>query len=175
MARLPRLWMPGVPEHLIVRGINRQVIFHTDSDRIMFHRCLCGYVEKLGIDVHAYVLMPNHVHLLLTARDYESAFELDRILRLSYELQRPEIRLIHARRYLLGCMRYIELNPVRAHMVEQPGQYRWSSYRANALGYVDPVVAPHPLYFALGRSAEERRRAYARFVERNHFGAAASP
>ena len=78
--------------------------------------------------------------------------------------ERLEVRPIHARRYLLGCMRYIELNPVRAGIVAQAEDFRWSSYRANALGYTDPIVTPHPLYYALGRSPEARRNVYARFV-----------
>lgn len=154
--------------HLIQRA--RSACFVDVPDRLAYFDALVTFAGHCECVVHAYVLMPNHVHLLLTVRNLESVMELEKFLRLSCALQAPEIRPIRARRYLLGCMRYIELNPVRAHMVDQPGQYRWSSYRANALGYVDPVVAPHPVYFALGRSAEERRRAYARFVERNHFG-----
>ncbi|HEX5611920.1 MAG TPA: transposase [Burkholderiales bacterium] len=160
--------------HLIQRA--HSPCFVAIQDYLRYLDLLATFACHLDCTVHAYVLMPNHVHMLLTARNEESVAELTMLLGNLHEKQlATEIRPIHARRYLLACMRYIELNPVRAHMVERPQQYRWSSYRANALGYVDPVVAPHPLYFALGRSAEERRRAYARFVERNHFGASASP
>lgn len=174
--------------HLILGGRERPRCFRCAEDRLAFLERIVTFAAHCECTVHAYALMANHAHLLMTCFDVHTARQFTHMLLRSYAhhvLRRhgtgeasgddTEIRLIHARRYLLGCMRYIELNPVRAHMVEQPGQYRWSSYRANALGYVDPVVTPHPLYFALGRSAEERRRAYARFVERNHFGAATSP
>jgi putative transposase len=106
--------------------------------------------------------MANHVHLLITSSDTSAGADLAHALS-DDEL---EIRPVHARRYLLACMRYIELNPVRAHVVEQPADYRWSSFRSNALGHQDAIVTPHPLYYALGRSADLRRRAYANFVRR---------
>lgn len=123
--------------------------------------------------------MTNHVHLLVTSRPgggatlMHSAFNEYR----RYAIERHgsddafwnealEVRQVHARRYLLSCMRYIELNPVTAGIVAHAADYRWSSYRANALGYIDPLVTPHPLYYALGRSPESRRAAYARFVRR---------
>ena len=134
--------------------------------------------------MHAYVLMANHVHLLVTASSLRAATEFaqelcdgyQRHVAERYGSEAPlwdadrEIRPVHAKRYLLACMRYIELNPVRAHLVARPGDYRWSSYRANALGHDDPIVTPHPLYYALGRSADLRRKAYARFVHRGFAG-----
>jgi len=156
--------------HLIQRA--RSVCFADANDRLAYLDLLVTFASHCACIVHAYVLMPNHVHVLLTAYSRDSAHQLDECVRSSYRLEEAEIRPIHARRYLLGCMRYIELNPVRAHIVRRPQDYRWSSYRANALGCKDPLVAPHPLYYALGRSPEERRRAYARFVENNRFGAA---
>ena len=123
---------------------------------------LCTFAPHYECAVHAYVLMQNHVHLLVTSPDSSGGADLARALA-DDEL---EIRPVHARRYLLACMRYIELNPVRAHIVDGPADYRWSSYRANALGYTDAIVTPHPLYYALGRSPEARRAAYSRFVRR---------
>ena len=122
--------------------------------------------------------MANHVHILVTASGLQAASAFAQELCERYERYVAkrygaetklwdgdrEIRPVHARRYLLACMRYIELNPVRAHLVDRPADYRWSSFRANALGHDDPIVTPHPLYDALGRSADLRRRAYARFV-----------
>ena len=160
--------------HLIQRA--RSDCLAAIQDRLAFLHLLVTAACHLDCTVHAYVLMPNHVHLLLTVRQEASPAELTQLLGNSLEAQLAvEVRRIHARRYVLGCMRYIELNPVRAQMVERPEQYRWSSYRANGLGFIDPVVTPHPLYFALGRSSDERRRTYARFVAGNHVGAPASP
>ena len=115
--------------------------------------------------------MANHVHLLVTASGLRSASELaQELCEAPLWDEDREIRPVHARRYLLACMRYIELNPVRAHLVADPGDYRWSSFRANAFGHNDPIVTPHPLYYALGRSPDLRRRAYARFVHRGFAG-----
>jgi REP-associated tyrosine transposase len=124
--------------------------------------------------------MVNHVHLLVTPANGGGGSDLADALCERYQHyvsdrcgdqaalwdEGCEIRPVHARRYLLACMRYIELNPVRAGIVDQPADYRWSSYRANALGHDDPIVTPHPLYYALGRSADLRSRAYAHFVHR---------
>jgi putative transposase len=124
--------------------------------------------------------MANHVHLLITPSHILAASDFVRAIREGYQChiedrngshdhvwnEDGETRPVYARRYLLACMRYIELNPVRAGIVAQAADYRWSSYRANALGYADPIVTPHPLYYALGRSPEARRAAYERFVRR---------
>ena len=149
--------------HLIQRSLGPW--FSHARDRLSFLDLLCTFAPHYECAVHAYVLMANHVHLLVTSSGSAGA-DLARALA-DKEL---EIRPVHARRYLLACMRYIELNPVRAHLIANPGDYRWSSFRANALGYDDPIVTPHPLYYALGRSADHRRRAYARFVHRGFAG-----
>lgn len=170
----------GVALHIIQRSRGGAPCFSCTEDRLVF-------LDQLRISayaVHAYVLMANHVHLLVTASGARTALEFAQHLCESYQRyvaerygaegmlwnEDREIRPVHARRYLLACMRYIELNPVRAHMVARPGDYRWSSFRANALGHDDPIVTPHPLYYALGRSADLRRRAYARFVHRGFAG-----
>ena len=106
--------------------------------------------------VHAYVLMGTHVHVLATPR---RDFDL-RILREALRARESDASPVHARRYVLACMRYIELNPVRAGLVRDPGRYPWSSFRANALGAADALVTPHPIYCALGRGADARRAAY---------------
>jgi REP-associated tyrosine transposase len=166
----------GVALHIIQRSRGGVPCFSCTEDRLVF-------LDQLRISacaVHAYVLMANHVHLLVTASGLRAASEFpqklcegyQRYVAERYESEAAvwdadrEIRPVHARRYLLACMRYIELNPVRAHLVASPADYRWSSYRANALGHGDPIVTPHPLYYALGRSPEVRRKAYARFVHR---------
>jgi len=126
--------------------------------------------------VHAYALMGNHVHLLLTFERAAGPARLMPAVAARYALylsseyghedalwEEPyDASPIYARRHLFGCMRYIEENPVRAGLARNPGTYRWSSYRANALGEDDLLVTPHPLYCSLGRSPELRRAAYAR-------------
>ena len=124
--------------------------------------------------------MGNHVHLLVTPDSQDGCSNLANAVAVRYQRYAaerhgctesvwngvPEIHPVYARRYLFACMRYIELNPVRANIVARPESYRWTSYRANALGYIDPIVTPHPLYYTLGRSPEARCAAYARFVDR---------
>ena len=157
--------------HLIQRTRGHAPCFSCAEDRLSFLNLLCTFSPHHECAVHAYVLMANHVHILITASGLRaaSAFAQELCEAPLWDENR-EIRPVHARRYLLACMRYIELNPVRAHLVASPGDYRWSSFRANALGYNDPIVTPHPLYYALGRSADLRRRAYARFVHRGFAG-----
>jgi putative transposase len=144
---MPCPQQPGVPLHVVLRGE-------------------CGepeaYLARLraaaGCPVHAYALMSTHAHLLLTPLRAGGAMPLAGALGASAFDATP----VYARRHVLACMRYIELNPVRAGIVRHPAHFRWSSYRANALGESDALVTAHPLYCALGRSAEERRAAYRR-------------
>jgi len=171
---------PGVALHVIQRGRARAPCFSCAEDRIAYLDLLAQNAAHYECAVHAYVLMANHVHLLVTPSGARGASELaqslcDRYQRYVAEAYDNEVRLweegsemwpVHAKRYVLACMRYIELNPVRARLVRQPGDYRWSSFRSNALGLEDAIVTPHPLYYALGRSPEARRKSYARFVQR---------
>jgi putative transposase len=172
-----------VPLHVVRRGAGRAECFFGERDRAAFLRWLARYAARFECSVHAYVLMGNHVHLLATAagaggiaglldrlcarHDRYASERLGRASRLWEE--GFEASAIHVRRHLWACMRYIELNPVRARLVRHPGAYRWSSYGANALGSEDALVTPHAFYCALGRSAEARREAY-----RRSFVAAAS-
>jgi putative transposase len=141
MSRLACPQSPGVPLHVVLRG--------GCAD-------LPGAARGAGCAVHAYARLATHVHLLLTPLRAGGASALARLLQASDLDASP----VTARRYLLACMRYIELNPVRAGLVRHPADFRWSSYRANALGEADPLVTPHAVYCALGRDAEERRAAY---------------
>lgn len=138
---------PGIPLHLVLRGAApaapAQVL-----DRL----------GRAGGRLHAYVLMGTHVHLLFTPLAAGGAD----LARAALGAREADATPVYARRYLLACMRYIELNPVRAGLVRHPAHYRWSSYRANALGEPDLLVTPHALYCALGREPEERRAAYRR-------------
>ena len=164
MARLPRIDLPGVPQHLIVRGNNRSAMFRDDADRSMFLQCLGEALDACSCDVHAFVLMTNHVHLLATGHLRGEISELVQ------RLGRKYARLVNMRwgrtgtlfegrfrsypveteAYLLTCMRYIELNPVRAGMVDHPGDFPWSSYGQNVCGDPCGILRPHELYERLG-------------------------
>lgn len=147
MARLPCPQQPGVPLHLVLRG-----------DPVDPAATLARLEVAAQCPVHAYALMGTHVHLLLTPLVPAGAMPLIEAL----GAREFDASPVYARRYVLACMRYIELNPVRAGLARHPAHYRWTSYRANALGESDPRVTAHPLYCALGRTAEERRAAYRR-------------
>ncbi len=174
MARLPRYALPGQPQHIILRGNNRQPIFFADADYRCFLDCLGEGVKRHACDVHAYVLMTNHVHLLATPQDAHGISKVIQSLGrryvqyVNYRYRRSgtlwegrfKATPIDSENNLLTCYRYIELNPVRARMVNHPRQYRWSSYRFHAEGKPDPLIRDHPRYLALGHSELERREAY---------------
>jgi putative transposase len=174
MPRRARLALPNVPLHLIQRGNNRQACFFSDEDCRFYLEWLNEYARKTGCRIHAYVLMSNHVHLLLSAERAAAVGMLmkalgqryvqyvNRTYRRSGTLWEGRFRscLTQDEAYLLACQRYIELNPVRAEMVTHPAEYRWSSYRANAQGEPDALLSVHPLYAALGIDAVSRQAAY---------------
>ncbi len=174
MPRRPRISLPDIPLHIIQRGNNRQACFYADEDFRRYLDWLEEYAAKSLCRIHAYVLMTNHVHLLLTAEESHGAGALmkalgqryvqyiNRTYRRSGTLWEGRFRscLIQEDSYLLACMRYIELNPVRAGMVAHPGEYRWSSYRTNAQGEANPLMSPHTLYLALGSDGPGRQAAY---------------
>ena len=174
MARLPRLDLPGIPQHVIQRGNDRQACFATDTDYLHYRQELGEAAMKHGCSLHAYVLMTNHVHILVTptesgavsrmmqaiGRRYVGAFNARYRRTGTLWEGRFKAALVDSGRYLLTCYRYIELNPVRAGMVATPGDYRWSSHACNAFGRHDPRITPHCIYQGLGASSAERRRAY---------------
>ncbi len=174
MARLPRFEIIGQPQHVIVRGNNRQIIFVADEDYHFYLEILADACTRYGCQVHAYVLMTNHVHLLMTpitkgaignvmqsvGRRYVQYFNYCYRRTGTLWEGRYKASLIDSERYALTCYRYIELNPVRAGMVVSPADYRWSSYHANVLGVQDDVVTPHYCYEALGDNDEIRRQRY---------------
>lgn len=174
MARLPRYVIPGQPQHVILRGNNRSDIFQAEADYRFFLEKLKLACERHGADVHAYVLMTNHLHLLITPHWEDSLSKTMQTLgryyvqyyNFSYQRSgtlwegRYKATLIDSETYLFTCMRYIELNPVRAGMISHPSEYRWSSYHCNAQDALDPVVTPHAEYERLGHSIEARRAAY---------------
>jgi putative transposase len=174
MPRPPRYNLSGVPQHVVQRGNNRQATFFDDEGYRFYKDCLRQAADKHGCAVHAYVLMRNHVHLLITPSHGNGLAKLMQSIGRRYvryvndrhgrsgTLWEPRYRaaLVEAEPYLLTCTRYIELNPVRAGMVADPADHPWSSYRRHALGEPDRVVTDHPLYRALGRTKAERQAAY---------------
>jgi putative transposase len=179
MARLPRIDLPGLPQHLIVRGNNRGLMFRDDGDRIIFLRYLVEALDACACDLHAYVLMDNHVHLLATGHAPGELSELmqrvgrkfARVVNLRWGRTgtlfegRFRSSLIDSDAYLFTCMSYIELNPMRAGMVDAPGDYIWSSFKENASGAPRAPLVPHPLYHELGASVLERGKAYRAMVD----------
>ncbi len=179
MPRRARSHLDHVPLHIVQRGHNRDACFFSEDDYRSYLYWLDEALRDAECTLHAYVLMTNHVHLLLTptraaavpgalislGRRYVQ--RINRIHNRTGTLwdSRYKSSLIHANSYLLSCQRYIELNPVRAGLVRDPADYRWSSYRLHAFGLPNPIVASHPLYYTLGRDGAARQVAYRRLVE----------
>ena len=174
MTRLGRYFLPDQPQHLIQRGNNRQACFFADEDYRFYLDWLTEHAGKTGCRVHAYVLMTNHVHLLISAERAEAPGALmkalgqryvqyiNRTYRRSGTLWEGRFRscLIQEEAYLLACQRYIELNPMRADMVAHPAEYRWSSYRFHGCGEPTDWLVAHPLYLALGSTPALRQITY---------------
>ena len=178
MARLPRLTVAGYPHHLIQRGNNRQAIFSTSADYETLLAMLDEHAHKSGVAIHAYVLMSNHFHLLATPETVEGIPQVmqavgRRYVRYFNQRQartgtlwegRYKSTLIQAERYLLACMAYIDLNPVRAGIAVEPGDYPWSSHGHYVGLRNDKLISPHPLYWELGNTPFARDAAYAELV-----------
>ena len=174
MARLPRFVIVGQAQHIIWRGNNRHPIFDSEDDYRFFLEKLQLACEKHGVQLHAYVLMTNHVHFLMSPNDASGLSKVMQMLGRYYVQYfnfqyrrtgtlfegRYKASLIDSETYLLSCMRYIELNPVRASMVAHASEYPWSSYRHNAMGEDNALLTEHTLYQCLGKSAEQRQLAY---------------
>ena len=174
MPRRARLALAGIPWHIIQRGNNRAVCFHAEDDYQFYLHYLKAFAEQFGCAIHAYVLMTNHVHLLLTPEREDSAAltmkhlgqryvqYINRSYRRSGTLWEGRFRscLTQTEDYVLACYRYIELNPVRAAMVTKPQDCRWSSFHANGMGKANAIITPHEQYARLGRTDAERRQAY---------------
>lgn len=182
MARMPRYVIPGQPQHIIQRGNNRQPIFGADVDYRYYLEKLKDASVEYECDIHAYVLMTNHVHLLVSPQQENSIGKMIQTVGRYYVQYfnhcyhrtgtlwegRYKATLIDTEQYLLTCMRYIELNPVRATgMVDHPSEYPWTSYRYNALGDSNPLITQHELYTKLAITSEKRQSVY-RELFRNH-------
>lgn len=174
MARLPRYVVPGLAQHVIQRGNNRQAIFMGESDYAAYLAWLKEAAQCYGLLIHAYVLMTNHVHLLVTPTQDDSIAKTLQSLGRRYVQYfnftykrtgtlwegRYRATVVDAEDYLLACCRYIEMNPVRAGIVKSAAHYRWSSYRHNAQGQKDLQIVEHEVYRRLGRTVQARYQAY---------------
>jgi putative transposase len=174
MARKRRIVLPGVPQHVIQRGNNRQRCFYTEEDYRYYLECLQKASDKFDCVVHAYVLMTNHVHILASSNLEFGISEMMQSLGRRYvryvnqQYQRTgtlwegryKSCLVQDEQYLLICYRYIELNPVRAMMVKMPGNYQWSSDHYNADGEENAIITPHGLYLELGETKDHRCENY---------------
>jgi putative transposase len=179
MAIQPPRPAAGYPLHVVQRAHRRERCFFNDDDHARYLGWLAEALEESACALHAYALLPNHVHLLLTARDAASVARLlhatgthyGRHIGARFGPGRPvwegrhRSSLIASDDYLLACQRYIELHPVRSGIVRDPGAYRWSSYGGNALGRRDSVLTPHRRYVALGPNDDLRRAAYLTLFE----------
>ncbi|MDN5780724.1 MAG: transposase [Luteimonas sp.] len=174
MPRQARLELPGIPMHVTQRGVNRCAIFLDDQDRHHYRRLLREACRKHGVAVHAFVLMDNHVHLLLSAgqagrialamraagQAHVQAFNFRHGRSGTLWQGRFKSCLVDTDRYLLTVIRYIEFNPVRAAMVARPEDHRWSSVHTRRGQACDPLLTLHPLYLSLGHDSMQRAKAY---------------
>lgn len=179
MARLPRLTLPGFVHHVIQRGNDRQLIVRDDSDRLFLLGLVMDQAVAHQVAVHAYVLMDNHFHLLLTPSTVDGLPQMMQAVGRRYVRYfndrhgrtgtlwegRYRSTLIQTERYLLACMAYLDLNPVRAGLVAQPKDYPWSSYRHYA--GVSPArgLTPHAIYWEMGNTPFAREASYAEMVQ----------
>ena len=174
MPRQPRYFIPDIPQHVITRGVDKQAVFFQHGDYSLYMSALHKASTEHECDIHAYVLMVNHVHLLVTPRRDRSlplmmqsmgrgyVQRLNALYRRTGTLWQGRYKacLIQDDKYFLTCQRYIELNPVRAGIVKFPAEYPYSSYAHHALGTEDPLISQHPCYRSLHSDPESRREAY---------------
>ncbi|MBC54468.1 MAG: transposase [Gammaproteobacteria bacterium] len=179
MPRRARHYLAGMPYHIVQRGNNRQRCFMKYADYEFYLKLWRVHASAFDVHVHAYCLMTNHVHFLLTPQHKDSISRVTRIVGSNYASYinkkyertgtlwegRHRASLVQTRRYFLTCQRYIELNPVRAYMVNTPEEYLWSSYRENALG-ARGWMQPHAEFLALGESVAARREAYMQLFDK---------
>ncbi len=186
MARRSRVIVPKMPVHVVQRGNNRQACFFQAADYAVYLSKLKESAEKFNVKIHCFVLMTNHVHLLLQASDYHGISNVMqslgryfvRYINTTYNRTgtlwegRFKSSLVNSEEYLLKVYQYIELNPVRANMVAHPKEYIWSSYHANGSNKHISMITPHPLYLSLGKNSASRKHAYNCLIEEQLSGEA---
>ena len=177
MPRRPRMYLPGIPAHIVQRGINRAPCFFRENDYRIYLNALDTALKRYRVSLHAFVLMTNHVHLLMTPEDEDG---ISRVMALlgSYYVRyvnktyertgtlwegRHHSSLIETSSYLFRCYRYIELNPCRARVVKRPDAYPWSSYAHNAGGSLESTIIEHDEYRSLGGCPSVRQQTYRGF------------
>jgi len=185
MPRKRRFYLPGIPVHVIQRGIDLRNVFLCEEDFLTYRHFLGNSAYRCGCAIHAYVLMPNHIHLLMTPSSKQAVSRTIQYLGSSYVTYfnrrykrngtlwegRHKGTIISADDYFFSCSRYIVLNPVRAGIVKNPGEYCWSSYQSNALGNPDAIISPHEAYMSLASDARSRATAYQSIFEAIEFDA----
>jgi putative transposase len=178
MPRPRRVDLAGISQHVVQRGVDRRPCFVHQVHYLTYLRYLLEESQRFACAIHAYVLMCNHVHLLLPPAEARGVGRLMQGLGRRYVTffnknmdrsgtlwdGRYKSCLVDSTTYLLRCYRYIELNPVRAGICSQAEGHRWSSYHSNGLGKSDPLVAPHPEFLALAAYEDERTRSYRSLV-----------
>lgn len=178
MPRRRRFCPAGFPVHVIQRGHNRQICFTSDADIAAYAHWLAEGARKYHVAIHGWVFMTNHIHLLLMPESDRAISLLMQYLGRLYVRyfnytysrsgslfeDRFKSSLVQDDLYLLNCLRYIELNPVRAGMVTDPGHYRWSSYSMHGLGNQIAMLTPHPLYISLGNCQATRMKRYRELI-----------
>jgi putative transposase len=181
MARLPRYAIKNQPQHIIQQGRNGQQIFFEEQDYQYFYDCLEAAAYNYNLKIHAYVLMPSHVHLLATPGDTNSISRTTQSIGRNYVQYfnectggsgtiwegRYRATVVDSKNYLLTCSRYIELSPVRGGLVKKPADYRWSSYAHNALGKAEEMISVPREYLKLGNNGKERANAYRALFKQN--------
>ena len=181
MARRPRLCPPGLPVHVIQRGNNKNICFASNADIASYANWLHEAALKYSVDIHGWVFMTNHVHLLLTPQKDMAISNMMQYLGRCYVRRynhrysrsgtlfegRFKSSVIQDDVYLLACLQYIELNPVRAGMVTDPGDYRWSSYAAHGFGKKIGMWTPHPTYLALDKNMHSREAKYTAMINKS--------
>ena len=185
MARLPRLSLAGYPHHIIQRGNNGQAVFASDQDYRYWLELLQEYSRAFQVAVHAYVLMPNHVHVLATPQSADGVSLMMQAIGRRYVRYfnasqqrtgtlwegRYRSTVLQAQNYLLACMVYLDLNPVRAGVAESAALYPWSSHGHYIGRKVEKLITPHALFWALGNTPFAREEAYAQQVREGLSGA----
>lgn len=178
MARLPRLFLPDCPQHVIQRGNDRMVMFRQEADYRQFLEWLRNAAIDYGVSIHSYVLMSNHLHLLATPKEKNALGRMMQAVGRRYVQYfnhkyartgalwegRYRSTLVESTRYFMVCSCYIELNPVRAKLVADPAHYLWSSYSGNTGASNDLLITNHPEYWALGNTPFDRHAAYKAIV-----------
>lgn len=180
MARLPRIVLPNQPLHIMHRGNNRQEIFESEADMNRIIEDIMYALSKTDCYLHAYVIMTNHLHLLITPKDkaqlskfmqtmanrYVRYFNSSRNRTGTIWEGRFKSSLVDSDNYLFTLYKYIEMNPIKANMVESIADYLWSSYHHNALGKTDKLITEHEQYQNLAKTVTLRAENYQKLFDK---------